>query len=375
MNLRIALGGDVNFSRSRGQINLLVKRERPFLPVRFLRRMSYNIPFLKLRDYSPTEKISNILLEEYGGRWWNPDPEIEPGNDYMRAWQNIGAFFKNADIGFVNLETPLSRRGRHVGSFCSPPEYAKMLARNNIRMVSIANNHAYDAGEEGFIDTIKALNEHKIYFAGGDFDIWAARAGKVIKIKELRLGLLAYTAICNSFFISLAKENQPGILPLYEPMVMEDITAMRKRCDFLLVAPHFDIENISRVHRNSIAVARRMIDQGADLIIGSHSHVPKPLEVYRGKLIIYSLGNLIFPYTNHAWGDSLIAEITITENGKLEHARFFPIAGGENCFSPMLRNDDQGDQLLERIRKQSRKKFGLVMETRNHSLEFRNFPL
>lgn len=374
MSIRIALGGDVNFSRSRGQIALLVKREHPFLPLHLLRRLGYNIPFLKLEDHSPTEKISNILLEEYGGRWWNPDSEINPSNDYMLAWRNIGGFFQKADIGFVNLETPLSHRGRHIGSFCSPPEYAVTLARNNIRMVSIANNHAFDAGEEGLIETINVLDKHQIYFAGGGINIWAARAGKVITIKELRLGFLAYTTICNSFFISLAKENQPGILPLYEPMVMEDITTIRKRCDFLLVALHFDIENISRVHRNSIAVARRMIDQGVDLIIGSHSHVPKPLEVYRGKLIIYSLGNLIFPYTTRAWGDNLVAEVTISEKGRLEHAGFFPIAGGKNSFSPMLRVDNQGDQLLQRIHKQSRKKFGLEMEWNDHSLEIRNFP-
>lgn len=373
MSIRIAMGGDVNFSRARGQIACLVKRKRPSLPARLWRKLGRRIPFLAMGDDSPADGISGILLPEYGGRWQNPDPETDPGDDLGLPWREIGAFFRKADLGYVNLETPLSSTGRHVGSFCSPPGYAETLAQNNIRLVSIANNHAFDAGEAGLIDTMRALNEHQVRFVGGGMDIGAARAGEMVTVNGLRLGMLAYTATCNSFFISLAKRDQPGILPLYEPMVLEDITAMRNRCDFLLVAPHFDAENVSRVHRNSIAMARRMIDHGADLVIGSHSHVPKPVELYRGKLIIYSLGNLIFPYTARAWGDNLVAEISISGKGKLEKARFFPVQGREACFSPRLRSDDQGDRLLERVCRLSRKKFGLPMELRDHFLEISDF--
>ena len=374
MSIRIALGGDVNFSKHRGQIALLVKRALPALPVRLWRRLTRRIPFLSAWGDSTTDGIRSILLPEYGGQWRNPDAEIDPGDDYDLPWRGIGDFFRNADIGFVNLETPLSRCGRHGGSFSSPPDYAETLARNNIGLVSIANNHAFDAGETGLLDTMRALNEQQVRYAGGGTNIESARAGAVVTVKGLKLGLLAYTATCNSSFTSLVTRDQPGILPLYEPMVLEDIAAMRGRCDFLLVAAHFDTENVSRVHRNSIALAHRIIDKGADLVIGSHSHVPKPIELYKGKVIIYSLGNLVFTYASRSWGDNLVAELAISEGGKLENVRFFPVRGREDSFSPRLRVDEQGDQLLERIRRQSHGRFGLNMDLHDHFLEIREFP-
>jgi poly-gamma-glutamate capsule biosynthesis protein CapA/YwtB (metallophosphatase superfamily) len=373
MSIRIALGGDVNFSRHRGQIACLVKREFPSFPLRLLRKLASRIPFPVTGYHSSYDRICRILLPEYGGYWQNPEPEKNPGDNYGLPFREIGGFFRRADIGYVNLETPLSPRGRHVGSFCSSPNYAKILIQNNIRLVSIANNHAFDAGEEGLLDTIRVLNEHRVHFAGGGTDIGSARNGVVVTVKGLKLGILGYTATCNSFFISLVKEDQPGILPLYEPMVLEDIAAIKKRCDFLLVAPHFDTENVSRIHQNSMVLAHRMIDQGADLIIGSHSHIPKPIELYKGKIIIYSLGNLIFTYSARAWGDNLVAAITISESGRIEGARFFPVQGRDLCFSPKLRVDKQGDRLLDQIRRMSRKKFGVNMECRDHYLEIRDF--
>jgi len=73
------------------------------------------------------------------------------------------------------------------------------------------------------------------------------------------------------------------------------------------------------------AMTHKMVDQGADLIIGSHSHVPKPIEVYNGKLIIYSLGNLIFSFWSKTWGNNLAAEVILSNSGKYEDAKFYPI--------------------------------------------------
>ncbi|MBN2345262.1 MAG: CapA family protein [Candidatus Aminicenantes bacterium] len=374
MSVRIALGGDVNFSPARGQIALLVRRRRPPLPKRLLRRLGAMLPFRAAGDDFHCQEIREILLEEYGGSWRNPCPEIESDADPGLPLRGIGSFFRGADIGFVNLETPLSRGGRHVGSFRSRPEYARTLAAGNIRVVSIANNHSFDAGEGGFRETLQVLREQGVLPVGGGMDVLSARAGEVVTIRGLRLGFLAYTAICNSFFISLAKRDQPGILPLFEPMVLEDIAAMRQKCDFLVVAPHFDVENTARVHRNSIALAHRLIDHGADLIVGSHSHVPKPIETYRGKLIIYSLGNLVFTYASRSWRDGLVAEVTVSAAGECERARFFPIAtGGAACFSPRLQEGPQASRYLRMLQRRSERKFALRARLQDGFLEIADF--
>jgi len=370
MSIKLALGGDVNFSRSRGQIAGLVRREHVSFLARIRRKMRSQLPIRPAPNECLTYKIDKILLKDYGGIWKNPEVEVPEDKDDGVPFWRIRTFFQEAHICFVNLETPLSCGGRHIGSFCSSPRVARILAANNIHLVSIANNHSFDAGESGFLDTLQALKKNRIHYIGGGMNIQEARAGKIVKRKNLRLGFLSYTAICNSNFISLAKSDQPGILPLYEPLVMEDIARMRPKCDFLTIAPHFDLENTSHVHKSSIALARRLIDQGADLIVGSHSHVPKPIELYRGKLIIYSLGNLIFTYTSKDWGDNLVAQIVLSESGQYENARFFPIRGKNAfCFSPSIREDAEGNRLLDEIQKKSHGKFGTPLVRRDHYLE------
>ena len=156
MSIKIALGGDVNFSRHRGEMAGLVQRKKASLLVRYWRKLTKILNSCSaVGNYSPTREIENILLEEYGGIWENP--EVDEYNDNCTPFKQIGKFFRDADIGYINLETPLSKEGRHIGSFCSSPEFAGILKENNITIVSIANNHSFDAGERGFIETIECL--------------------------------------------------------------------------------------------------------------------------------------------------------------------------------------------------------------------------
>jgi poly-gamma-glutamate synthesis protein (capsule biosynthesis protein) len=387
MSIKIALGGDVNFSKHRGEIAGLVKRKnasfidrcwRRFIKVLWVlynyypsRQINYTLADHNLGNYRPTLEIRNILLEEYSGNIWKHSiKEMNEYNDYSIPFNKIGSFFRDADIGVINLETPLSERGRHIGSFCSSPKYAKVLKNNNIGIVSIANNHSFDAGEIGFIETINALNENKVAYFGGGMNIEEARKGVILDIKGVKVGFLGYTSLCNSYFMSLAKKNQPGILPLFEPIVLDDIRSLKKKCDFLIVVPHFDIENISKIHNNSIKITHKMVDYGADLVIGGHAHIPKPIERYRGKLIIYCLGSLIFIEKFKSWGNSLVAEIILSDTGKYEKARFYPIYSNDlNCSVPYIMKNDKGDRLLSRIKRDSKKKFNTPLRLNEHILE------
>jgi len=205
-------------------------------------------------------------------------------------------------------------------------------------------------------------------------NIEEARYGEIIELGKLKLGFLGYTACCNCLFLSLAKSDQPGILPLFKPILLDDIRVIEKKCDFLIVAPHFDIENTPKIHKDSIALARKMVDWGADLIIGSHGHVPKPIEVYNGKLIIYCLGNLIFPYSKKAWENNLVAEVIVSDSGKYENAKFYPIdSENKNCFSPYIMENKEGNKLLSEIKRSSEKLFKTPLLLDKHFLEIKNF--
>lgn len=367
MTIGIAIGGDVSFSRHRGQISGLIAREKGPIPMRIWRILRKYLNFHSTGNYSPTMKIKEILLEEYGGSWQLPGNEMDSFKNPDIPFKEIGSFFKQSDIGYINLETPLCNDGRHIGAFCSSPEHIQALRENNIKVVSIANNHSFDAGERGFIETINILRENNIRYIGGGHNIEEARRGEIIEVKGVKVGFLGYTSICNSFFMSIVKNNQPGILPLFEPIVLNDIRSLKKECDFLIVAPHFDIENLSKVHKNSIDIAHKMVDCGADLIIGSHAHVPKPIEIYNGKLIIYCLGNLIF--LQKTWGNSLVAQVTLSDNGKYEYVNFYPINTTDmNCDSPYIMNNEEGDRLLSTIKKESERIFKTPLILDNHML-------
>ena len=117
-----------------------------------------------------------------------------------------------------------------------------------------------------------------------------------------------------------------------------------------------------------------MIDCGADLIIGSHGHVPKPIEIYKGKLIIYCLGNLIFPFSEKAWGINLVAKITLSDLGKYQEASFYPIdSEDKNCYSPYLMKNDKGDALLNAIKIKSKKLFKVSLQLSEHFLKLKDF--
>lgn len=388
MSIKITFGGDVAFSHHRGNIGGLVEicPDSNFL-CRGYRKLSRNLKTIKrydaskgsknfyknqyLGNYTPAQKITNINLEEYGGKpWKTPLKETKQFPNRNALFDHMGDIFKTADIGCVNLETPFSTNGRHLGALHSSPEYAQSLKNNNIILTSIANNHIFDSGENGFLETLKSLSQNGIHYFGGGMTIDEARAGKILEIKGLKLGFLAYTSLCNCSFISLAKKDQCGILPLYEPIVIEDIKALKTKCDFVIVAPHFDIENSSLVHKNSIEIAHTMIDSGADLIVGNHAHIPKPIEMYKGKLIIYCLGNLIFMIFSELWKHSLIAEISISDPHKIERARFYPITFNPNRnFLPHIIQNDEERSLLKNLQKSSWKKFKTKLTLNEHYLE------
>lgn len=313
--IKLTLGGDVNFSRHFGEISGFVIREKPSLFKRLQRKLIKKIVKGSFNPaYDGAFGIKKIYLKEYDQEW--TDPEGHVFYDTGDPFRDIGHFFIDSDAGFVNLETPLTVMGRHLGAFRSSPHYAQALRDNNIQIVSVANNHAFDAGEVGFEDTLHNLEINGIYYCGGGKRLSDIKNGTIIKIKSLKCGFLACTSLCNSAFISLATDNQSGIAPLHENSVLSDVKRIKEKSDFVIVAPHFDIENSSEISKNSIKLCRKMVDAGADMIIGSHSHIPKPIEIYKNKLIIYSLGNLIFTYSKRTWGNNLVAEVYLTNSGQ-----------------------------------------------------------
>ena len=162
-------------------------------------------------------------------------------------------------------------------------------------MVSLANNHIFDYGVEGFIDTVGFLKEQKIFYCGAGLNIKEASKPCIIEKDNIKIGIIA----CGWDLIQCipASVNSPGVNILNLENVLSQIKNIRKEVDLLITFIHwgyeFEIYPLP-IHKN---LARKMVDSGVDIIVGSHPHVVQGCEKYNNKFIFYSLGNFFFPDT------------------------------------------------------------------------------
>lgn len=203
------------------------------------------------------------------------------GNDYSYIMKNVEPIFKEDDYTIANLETTFteSTKKRDKGDkvqyhFKGPKEYVQILKSSSIEGVTLSNNHIFDYGSEGFNDTINVLKENNINYCGEE--------NKIIKeIKGIKVGFLGYCAwyVSDELKASIAK----------------DISTMKNE-GVKIVIPyfHWGIENSYEPNDTQKYIAKFSIDNGADMVLGSHPHVIQSIEKYNGKLIAYSLGNFSF---------------------------------------------------------------------------------
>lgn len=203
------------------------------------------------------------------------------GNDFSYLLKNVRKVFEDDDYTLVNLETTFtdSTQKKDKGDaiqfhFKGPKSYAKILTSSSIEGVTIANNHIYDYGTQGFNDTVKTLQDNKVDITGEGHKI-------VTEIKGIKFGFLGYQAWDNS---DKTKEN-----------IKNDIESL-KNDGVKIVIPyfHWGYEKATKPSPYQVDLAHFAIDSGADMVVGSHSHVIQSLEDYKGKLIAYSLANFCF---------------------------------------------------------------------------------
>ncbi len=261
-------------------------------------------------------------------------------------FSKIAPALKAADIAFANLENPLSDVGRLTGKFRGSPALAGAIASAGIDVVSTANNHALDLGEAGLIDTIESLAAAGIPNVGTGPDLDRATAPVFLERNGLRFAFLGYSLLENSGALGFASSDRSGVAPLDPILVAEDVKAVRDQADYVIVSFHWNRELIRDVHPVARAIAHRIIDAGADLIIGHHPHVPQGVEVYHGGIVLYSLGNFVFGHSGDGWMDNILARITFTPDA-IARVEILPIAGiGRELGQPYLLEGERANRLL-----------------------------
>ncbi len=238
------------------------------------------------------------------------------------------------DLRFGNCERQYSNRGANARGDDGqphgrqPPEMAKIFTDCGFDAVTVANNHMWDFGPEALLDTRALLIEKGIVPTGAGCDLDEARKPAIVEKNGVKVGFLGYCSVIPPG--GEAGKGKIGIAPLrvktqYEgrgphspvrvltepdeddlKMILEDIRKLRSQVDVVMVAFHWGVIWVPRVIADyQVTVAHACIDAGADMIIGHHAHVPKAIEMYKGKAIFYSLSNFCMtkPGRSHKWNE------------------------------------------------------------------------
>ncbi len=190
------------------------------------------------------------------------------------------------------------------------PQAPAALAAAGINLVSVANNHADDFGPEALRDSIRRLHSVGVKAIGASPD---AAPFAFFEAGEARVALLAI--------------NDTDPLPLDRGAITQEIEKARESADFVVALVHWGEENTSRVTERQRELARWLIDSGVDLIAGSHPHCIQPLDFYRGRGVVYSLGNLVFDGAPRlaSWNSGNLLEIGFEKRGASPSLRFTPV--------------------------------------------------
>lgn len=224
---------------------------------------------------------------------------------------------EEADIFMVNLEHPVTRAMEKVEkkyNFKMNPASIGTLKDGRVSLVNCANNHVFDYGLQGIEETIRNLDSAGVKYVGIGKNLKDARSPVILDVRGRRFGFLGYFG--GGDFEATA--NRAGYAPRFERYVLEDVKALRKNVDFVVVNFHWGTERAPEPDPWQVRLAHRVVDAGADLIIGHHPHVLQGIEYYRGKHIAYSLGNFVFGgNTQHTYETGAL-KVTVGDSVEVE---------------------------------------------------------
>lgn len=258
-----------------------------------------------------------------------PDNRLHPQPKTLLP--SVQADLAAADVVFGNLETTITSHpysaknvnGRSVFAFRMPPSYAPILQAAGFTIFSLANNHSGDFGEIGLRDTVQHLQKAGLASFGKRGEIFYQT------VRGVRLAWIGFSPY--------SYHNSVLELETAKKLVKQ----ARSEADLVIISTHMGAEGTGALRTrnqnevffgeargNPVLFSRSMIDAGADLVLGHGPHVPRAIEVYRGKPIAYSLGNFIGYRTLGTQGElgySLILETRMDADGQLVGMRVIPV--------------------------------------------------
>lgn len=259
-------------------------------------------------------------------------------DDYSIPFANVLPVLGADDLTIANLEGPLSNAKPTIDAafvFNGKPEYANVLAKGGVDLVTVANNHALDYGQEGAQQTLDAVEKVGVgAFGSGRVDVRTIKGIEVINLGYMGGG-------------SRVRDR-----------VVKDVQKRKRDDNLVIVSFHWGVEGLHSPIDDQRILAHAVIDAGANLILGHHPHVLQGIETYQGRHIVYSLGNFVFGgNSNPPDKDSMIYQEMFAKEGGIivsKGNRILPVrissVTAYNDFQPVLLEGDDKERVLSRVR-------------------------
>lgn len=284
------------------------------------------------------------------------------GKSFTYPFEKVVNILKEGDIIFGNLEEPITSSTKGLTNIDAGGKY---VLKNDVEafegikyagfnLLNLANNHILDFYEEGLNETINILDKHEIAHAGAGKNLSEARKPAIIERKGIKVGMLSYTDMSEVLYMGnpplkfIAGEGKAGVAPRYEDYryLKEDIEALRKEVDIVIVSLHWGIEESFEVTSSQREYAYNLLDCGADIILGHHPHQFQGIEIYKGKPIIYSMGNFIFDQNDPENQETFILNMEFLGNKLVNFSATPTRTIGKTQVVPL--EGDNASQLLRR---------------------------
>ncbi|MFH0829324.1 MAG: CapA family protein [Candidatus Kerfeldbacteria bacterium] len=273
-------------------------------------------------------------------------------NDYNYPFLKTRNLLKKGDIVFCNLETAIFP-GRPIKtgemSFRSDVQVARAMKDAGFTVVSLANNHVPNFGAKGIADTLKYLDKAGIAHVGAGANVKQALKAATMTVNDVRFSILAYNdsdVVPASYG---ATEKRAGTALMDVTAMVNAVKAAKKTSDIVIVSMHSGTEYKATPNARQQRFARAAIDAGAVIVIGHHPHVVQSVEKYKGKWIIYSLGNFVF---DQMWSvptrQGVMASIIFTKEG-VSRIDYTPVQI-ENYAQPRVLTGAEAKAVLARLK-------------------------
>ena len=291
----------------------------------------------------------------FGDTRFEPETMAVLSSGWPEEW---GKVLRRADVLFANLEGPICDDEVHdqrKARIASAPGSEEVLKQCRFDVVSLANNHSMDFGAKAMLSTKSQLAASGICSFGAGRNLAEAGQPAIVERDGSRLGFLGYS--WDLIQSEYAGRCRPGVAPLLRSKILDDVDRIMDVVDWLVVSVHWSYEREAFPLPYQRELGQAIIRAGAHAVVGHHPHQLQGVENYRHGLIVYSLGNFIFPDIDYGtWHIrqhdynrlGVGVRMQFSEEG-IQHWELLPFVQEGKAFIPRLLSGDERQQVLTRV--------------------------